>query len=343
MLSISLSELSKKICAKLYGDDNVIIHGISSIENAKSGQVTFLSNSRFRNKLSLCKASAIIISKQDLPFCKQNALVAKNPYLAYAKTAQIMNTVPKQNYGISKNSIISKDVLYGKNISIGHNSVIESGVKLGDNVTIGSGCFIGQQSSIGSYTRLWDNTTIYYRTVIGKHCILHAGSIIGADGFGYVNDHGIWVKIPHLGRVVLGNNIEIGSLTTIDRGSLDDTYIGNGVIIDNQCQIAHNVNIGDHTAIAGGVIMAGSVSIGRNCMIGGASVINGHIKICDQVVITGMSMVMRSINSPGIYSSGIPAQPNKKWRQNTALIMHVNKIKKKIQKLKKQISEINLL
>uniref|UniRef100_A0A1A9UKC6 Small ribosomal subunit protein uS2c n=1 Tax=Glossina austeni TaxID=7395 RepID=A0A1A9UKC6_GLOAU len=268
-------------------------------ENAQSGQISFLSHSRFRSKLSLCKASAIIISKKDLPFCKQHALVAKNPHLAYAKAAQIMNTTPNQNYGISKNSIISKNALYGKNISIGHNSVIESGVKLGDNVTIGSGCFIGQQSLIGSYTRLWDNITIHHRTVVGTYCTLHSGSIIGSDGFGYANDHGIWVKIPHLGRVVLGNNIEIGSLTTIDRGSLDDTYIGNGVVIDNQCQIAHNVSIGDHTAIAGGVIMAGSSSIGRNCMIGGASVINGHISICDKVVITGMSMVMRSITSPG--------------------------------------------
>ncbi|MDQ1237549.1 MAG: UDP-3-O-(3-hydroxymyristoyl)glucosamine N-acyltransferase [Wigglesworthia glossinidia] len=340
MLAISLSELAKKIYAKLYGDDNVIIHGISSIENARSGHISFLSDKRFRKKLSLCKASAIIISKHDLPFCKQNALVAKDPYLAYARAAQIMNNTPVPNYGISKNSIISKDVLYGKNISVGHHSVIESGVKLGDDVIIGSGCFIGQKSLIGSYTRLWDNTTIHHSTIIGKCCVIHSGAVIGSDGFGYANDRGTWIKIPHFGKVVLGNNTEIGSLTTIDRGSLDDTYIGNGVIIDNQCQIAHNVYIGDHTAVAGGVIMAGSASIGRNCMIGGASVINGHITICDQVIITGMSMVMRSINSPGIYSSGIPTQINKQWRKNTVLIMNINKIKKKIQKLQKQVSKL---
>ncbi|PLN16870.1 UDP-3-O-(3-hydroxymyristoyl)glucosamine N-acyltransferase, partial [Klebsiella pneumoniae] len=195
-------------------------------------------------------------------------------------------------------------------------------VVLGDNVVIGAGCFVGKNTKIGAGSRLWANVTVYHEIEIGENCLIQSSTVIGADGFGYANDRGNWVKIPQLGRVIIGDRVEIGACTTIDRGALDDTVIGNGVIIDNQCQIAHNVVIGDNTAVAGGVIMAGSLKIGRYCMIGGASVINGHMEICDKVTVTGMGMVMRPISEPGVYSSGIPLQPNKAWRKTAALVMN---------------------
>ena len=163
--------------------------------------------------------------------------------------------------------------------------------------------------------------------------------VIGADGFGYANDRGNWVKIPQLGRVIIGDRVEIGACTTIDRGALDDTVIGNGVIIDNQCQIAHNVVIGDNTAVAGGVIMAGSLKIGRYCMIGGASVINGHMEICDKVTVTGMGMVMRPISEPGVYSSGIPLQPNKAWRKTAALVMNIDEMSKRLKAIERKVNQ----
>ncbi|BAC24528.1 lpxD [Wigglesworthia glossinidia endosymbiont of Glossina brevipalpis] len=336
MLEIKLSDVSKIISAKLYGDKNFIIKGISSIEDSKPGYISFIYKNKFRKYLPSCKASAIILAKDNLPFCKQFALVVKDPYIAYVKLVKFMYVKKIPKYRIRSTAIVSKKAILGKNIYIGHNTVIESKVKLENNIIIGSGCFIGENTIIGSNTHLWDNTTIHHGTIIGNNCSIQSGSVIGSDGFGYANKNGSWIKIPHLGKVVIGNNVEIGSSTTIDRGSIDNTVIGNGVIIDNQCQIAHNVIIGENTAIAGGVVMAGSLIIGSNCIIGGASVINGHIIICDRVKITGMSMVMRSIKTPGIYSSGVPAQLNKKWKKNTALIMNINKIKKQIKEILKK-------
>jgi len=169
--------------------------------------------------------------------------------------------------------------------------------------------------------------------------VFKSAVIIGADGFGYANDRGNWIKIPQLGTVIIGDRVEIGACTTIDRGALDDTIISNGVIIDNQCQIAHNVVIGDNTAVAGGVIMAGSLKIGRYCQIGGASVINGHMEICDQAVVTGMGMVMRPITEPGVYSSGIPLQPNKVWRKTAALVMNIDEMNKRLKAVERKIEK----
>lgn len=337
-----LIDIAQILDAKLYGDENVIITGIASINNAQAGEITFLKDHRFRRKLSSCHASAVILSAVDIIFCRTAALVVKDPYLAYVKIAKLMDSTLNKliKKGIESSVVIAPNVILGKRIGIGANTVIESGVILGDDVFIGSGSFIGKNTKIGTGTRLFANVTVYHEVEIGEHCLIQSGSVIGADGFGYINNHGVWMKIPQLGKVKIGNYVEIGACTTIDRGTLDDTCIENGVIIDNQCQIAHNVIIGEHTAIAGGVIMAGSLKIGRYCMIGGASVINGHINICDKVTITGMGMVMRSIKQPGIYSSGIPLQPNMIWRKTTALVMRINNIYTRLKNIEKKIKKI---
>ncbi|CUR53856.1 UDP-3-O-(3-hydroxymyristoyl)glucosamine N-acyltransferase [Serratia symbiotica] len=341
MFSIKLVDLAYLLNAKLYGNGNNIITGIASINSAQSGQITFLSHDKYHKKLVNCKASAVILTKKNLYYKHFAALVVEDPYLSYTYVAQLMDTTPLPATNISSSAIISSTAKLGKSVFIGANTVIESHVIIHDNVIIGPGCFIGKYVYIGEGTRLWANITIYHKVKLGKNCLIQSGTVIGSDGFGYTNQDKKWIKIPQLGTVIIGNNVEIGACTTIDRGSLDNTLIGNGVIIDNQCQIAHNVIIGNHTAIAGGVIMAGSLTIGSYCKIGGASVINGHIVITNNVIITGMSMVMRNITEPGIYSSGIPLQSNKIWRKNAILLMNINKINKRLkfieQKIKKNI------
>ncbi|MGP2424473.1 UDP-3-O-(3-hydroxymyristoyl)glucosamine N-acyltransferase [Yersinia enterocolitica] len=339
MPSIRLADLAQQLDAQVYGDGDLVITGIASMHSAEPSQITFLSNSRYQEQLATCNAGAVVLTEADLPFCKSAALVVKNPYLTYARMAQIMDTTPQPAQDIAPSAVIAPLVTLGEKVSIGANAVIESGVVLGDNVVIGAGCFIGKNTHIGAGSRLWANVSVYHEVVIGQNCLIQSGTVIGADGFGYANDRGNWIKIPQLGSVHIGDRVEIGACTTIDRGALDNTIIGNGVIIDNQCQIAHNVVIGDNTAVAGGVIMAGSLKVGRYCMIGGASVINGHMEICDKVTITGMGMVMRPITEPGLYSSGIPLQPNKVWRKTAALVMNIDGINKRLKAIERKIDK----
>lgn len=333
MVSVKLQEVADKLNAVLHGDGETVITGIASIAQANKGQITFLSDSRYNTKLAECLAGAVILTEESLSYCKSAALVVKDPYLAYAKAAQIFDSTPPSAEGIAASATIAPNVVLGKNVSIGANAIIESGVIIGDGSSIGAGCFIGKNSNIGKHTKLWANVSVYHNIIIGNNVLIQSGSVIGADGFGYANEQGKWIKIPQLGNVIIGNEVEIGACTTIDRGALEDTIIGNGVIIDNQCQIAHNVVIGDHTAVAGGVIMAGSLKIGRYCLIGGASVINGHMEICDKVTITGMGMVIRPISEPGVYSSGIPLQPNKVWRKTAAQVLHINELYQRVREL----------
>lgn len=339
MRSIRLADLAQRLDAQLHGDGDLAITGVASMQSAQAGQITFLSNSNYKGQLATCQASAVVVTSADLPYCRSAALVVKNPYLAYARIAQLMDTTPAPAVDIAPSAVISPTAKIGHNVSIGANAVIESGVELGNNVVIGPGCFVGKCARIGEGTRLWANVTIYHEVQIGRDCLIQSGTVIGSDGFGYANEHGAWIKIPQLGTVIIGDRVEIGACTSVDRGALDNTLIGNGVIIDNQCQIAHNVSIGENTAIAGASVMAGSLKIGRDCQIGGACVINGHIEIADRVVVTGMGMVMRPITKPGVYSSGIPLQPNKVWRKTTALVMNISEIAKRLKAIERKIGK----
>jgi UDP-3-O-[3-hydroxymyristoyl] glucosamine N-acyltransferase len=340
MSSIRLADLAQQLDAQLHGDGEISPSPalLLCIRHR-------LSKSRFYQTAAIVSswppvpASAVVLTEADLPFCRTAALVVKNPYLTYARMAQLMDTTPAPAQDIAASAVISPEATLGQNVAIGANAVIESGAVLGDNVVIGPGCFIGKRACIGAGTRLWANVTIYHEVEIGQHCLIQSGTVIGADGFGYANERGNWIKIPQLGTVIIGDRVEIGACTTIDRGALDNTQIGNGVIIDNQCQIAHNVVIGDNTAVAGGVIMAGSLKIGRYCQIGGASVINGHMEIADKVVVTGMGMVMRPITEPGVYSSGIPLQPNKVWRKTAALVMNIDEISKRLKAVERKVGK----
>ena len=334
---LTLGRIASELGAELHGDASVEVSRIANLETAGEGDISFLSDPKYVPFLAKTAASAVLVKSGHLSECHTNALVVNDPYVGFARVAQLLDTTPQPAEGIHPSAVIAEDVVVEEGVSIGANAVVESGVKLAAGVRIGAGCFIGKNSSLGKNSRLWANVTIYHNVRIGESCLIQSGSVIGGDGFGYANERGEWIKIPQLGGVRIGNRVEIGASTTVDRGALDDTVIADNVIIDNQCQIAHNVEIGYGTAIAGASVIAGSTKIGKYCIIGGAAVVNGHIRVCDQVTITGMSMVMRSIDEPGIYSSGIPAQSNKEWRKVAARTMHIDDMHKRLSKLEKWV------
>lgn len=335
-MAFTLAQLAQHLGAEIHGDGTLEIRKVATLEKAGEGDIAFLSNKKYRPYLEQSKATAVLITEADLPFCGTSALVLKDPYVGFARVAQLLDTTPQPATDIHPSAVIAADVQLGERVAIGANAVIESGVVLGDDVRIGPGCFVGKDTRLGARSRLWANVTLYHNVTMGSDCLVQAGTVIGADGFGYANERGEWIKIPQIGGVSIGNRVEIGACTTIDRGALEDTRIADNVIIDNHCQIAHNVEIGYGTAIAGATTMAGSLKVGKYCIIGGAAVFNGHMEICDQVTVTGMSMVMRSITEPGVYSSGIPLQPNKEWRKTAARVMRIDEMHKRLSKLEKQ-------
>jgi UDP-3-O-[3-hydroxymyristoyl] glucosamine N-acyltransferase len=340
-MSYTLKQLAEKIGAEVHGDASYIIDSLATLSSAGAQQIAFLANKKYSQQLSETNAGAVIISSQNINDCNTHALVMDNPYLGYALTAQLLDTTPKPAHNIHPSAQISPDVTLGVNVAIGANAVIEKGVVISDNVIIGAGCFIGEETLIGSHTKLWANVSVYHRVKIGQNCLIQANTVIGSDGFGYANDKGKWLKIPQLGGVIIGDNVEIGASTTIDRGALEDTVIKNGVILDNQIQIAHNVVIGENTAMAACSVIAGSTTIGKNCVIAGLVGINGHIDIGDGCVFTGMSMVTKNINEPGVYSSGMPCQTNKEWNKNNARIRKLESILKRIKSSEHEIEHLN--
>lgn len=343
MSGYSLTTLAEHLGAQLIGDAECIIHSIATLEHAGIGQISFLSNSKYRKYLSQTAASAVLVSSDDAAFVAPGvaALVVKDAYVAFARVAQLLDTTPASARNIHPSAVIDSSAQLGSNVSVGANAVISAGAVLGNNVQIGAGCFVGEQATIGHNTKLWANVSIYHKVELGANCIIHSGAVIGSDGFGFANERGNWIKIPQTGTVIIGNDCEIGAATTIDRGAIDNTVIGNNVIIDNLCQIAHNVQIGDHSALAGATIIAGSTKIGRYCIFGGGAVVNGHIEICDGVQVTGMSMVMKPITEKGVYSSGIPAVANNEWRKNTAKLRQIEQLYQRVKQLEIQLATLN--
>lgn len=338
---LSLAELAEKIGATLALSKSAseldLVHSIAPLTQARDGQISFLSNSKYRNQLKDTTAMAVIVHPDDVEDCPCSALVHENPYVAFAYAAQALDTTPPIATDVAASAVIADDVVFGKNVKVGANAVIESGVKLEDDVEIGAGCFVGQGASLGKGTRLWANVSVYHKVVIGQHCLIQANSVIGSDGFGYANDKGQWIKIPQLGTVIIGDGVEIGASTTVDRGALGDTEIASNCIIDNQVQLAHNVCLGEGTAIAACSVIAGSTKVGRYCSLAGLVGVNGHINICDGVVFTGMSMVTKDIKESGVYSSGMPAAPNKEWRKNAVMLRNLGSLSQRVKDLEKKL------
>ncbi len=328
-MTFSLGQIAEQLGLTLVGDAEQVISKIAPFEKAGEQEISFITNAKYLSQLENCKASALILTKQHASY-SGNVLLSEDPYASYAKLAQLFDTTPACAAGIHPSAVIDDSAELGEGVSVAANAVIESGTKLGDGVQIGAGCFIGKNARIGCYTKLWPNSSIYHSVELGERCLIQANTVIGSDGFGYANQQGQWLKIPQLGTVVIGDSVEIGASVSIDRGALDNTVIASNVIIDNQVHIAHNVTIGSGTAIAGTTGIAGSTNIGRYCIIGGGVAINGHIDICDQVTITGYSMVTKSITEPGTYSSGMPIQANRQWRKSMARLSQLDEMHKRI-------------
>ena len=334
---MKLSVIAEHIGATLKGDPDCEIDGLASLQRAQAGDLTFLAGPRHLDSLVSTGASAVIMSPAHYdPGMGIHCLLVENPYAGYAYAAQQIHPLPTFTPGIHPTAVVEAradiDALayVGPHCFIGADTRIAAGVLIGPGSIIASGCKIGRDS------RLVSRVTLGPRTRIGERAIIQPGAVIGEDGFGFANDNGKWVKIPQIGGVTIGDDVEIGCNTTIDRGALDDTVIEDGVKLDNQIQVAHNVRIGAHTAIAGCSGIAGSAVIGRRCAIGGGVGIVGHIQICDDVQLTGMTYVTQSIDTPGTYSSGVPIEPYHAWRRNYTRIKQLDNMAKRLRVLEKK-------
>lgn len=301
------------------------ISAVAPLYRAGPGELSFLAHSRHRDKLSQSQASAVIINAETAQEWPGPALVSANPSADFARIAALFEQRPDYPPGIHPTASVHPSATIASDCRIAAGVVIGAQVEIASGCTIGPLCVIEDHARIGPDTHLVARVSVCHHVQVGARCLIHPGVVLGADGFGQAWQQDHWIKVPQLGRVLIGNDVEIGANTTIDRGALDDTIIGDGVRIDNLVQIAHNVRVGAHTAIAACVGIAGSAVIGRYCLIGGAAAILGHIHICDRVVVQGMSSITHSIDTPGEYGSAVAAQEAKLWRRNLARLRHLDK------------------
>jgi UDP-3-O-[3-hydroxymyristoyl] glucosamine N-acyltransferase len=317
-MAIRLGDLADAIAAELRGDPDIEVARVATLDGAQAGDLAFLYNKQYRKFLKVTAASAVILYPDDSADCPVAALVSNNPYLAYARAATLLHPVSRCTPGIHASACIAGTADIDPTAYIGPLAVVEDYARIGAECVVGPRCLIGQGAVIGDYTRLVANVTLMYATTVGRRCLIHPGAVIGADGFGLARDHSLWIKIPHLGGVQIGDDVEIGANTTIDRGALKDTVIEEGVKLDNQIQVGHNCRIGAHTAIAACTGISGSTRIGRRCTIGGGVGIAGHIEIVDDVMIKAAASITKSIRKPGTYSSVWPAKEDREWKKRVA-------------------------
>ena len=326
----TLGKLAELVNGKIKGDESVTVDSVATLVDAVEGQISFLTSKQYKPYLATTQASVVIIASEEE--CAANLLIVDNPHAAYAKVAQALYPRPVFEPGIHPTATVHDSCSVHESAYIGPNVVIEENVSIDDGVSIGANCFIGKESHIGKDTLIYPLVTIYHETRIGLRCIIHSNVVIGADGFGHAFDNGVWLKIPQVGKAVIGNDVEIGACTTIDRGAIGDTVIGDGVKLDNQIQIAHNVQVGDQSVIAAQSGIAGSTKIGKHFMIGGHVAVSGHLEITDNVVVTGKSTVTKSIKEPGSYSSTIPVEPSNKWRRYVGRFKRLESLSKRVAK-----------
>jgi UDP-3-O-[3-hydroxymyristoyl] glucosamine N-acyltransferase len=316
----SLGELAVRFGLTLRGEPNLTVRSVATLARAEPGSLSFLANSRYRRQLQSTRATAVLISAVDEADCPVAALIHPDPYLAYARIALLLHPQAMPAPGKHPSAVVSGSARIAASANIGPLAVVEDDAQIGDRVIIGPGCIVQRGAVVGEDSVLVSRVNLYPGVSLGKRCILHAGAVVGADGFGFAQNSGSWFKVPQVGSVRIGNDVEIGANTTIDRGAIDDTVVEDGVKLDNQIQVAHNVVIGAHTAIAACTGISGSTVIGQRCMIGGMVGFAGHLTIADDVVVTGCSLVSASIKKPGSYSSGMPTVESRLWRRMVATL-----------------------
>lgn len=339
-MSITLKDIVSSLGGQLSGE-NVVIDRVASIANAQVGNITFITDSKYCEELKATKASAVILAEENRTYTNLPCIVTDNPYAYFAKLLALLNPKSRPDKGVHVSAVVDASAQITDSCSIGPNAVIGANVILGEDVVIGANCNIGSGVTVGKRTELQANVTVYKDCVIGQYCTIAAGVVIGADGFGYANQKGEWVKIPQVGRVIIKDNVDIGANTSIDRGALDDTVIEQGVKLDNLIQVGHNCIIGEHTVIAGCVGIAGSAKIGKRCKIGGAAMILGHLKIADDVTISPGSMITRSLHQADTYTALMPFQSHEDWLKTAASLRRLGEMADRVKLLEKRIAEIS--
>jgi UDP-3-O-[3-hydroxymyristoyl] glucosamine N-acyltransferase len=335
----TLGKLAEETGAALQNaDPDCEITGVATLQNAVEGEISFLANASYRKYLNGTRASAVILSPEDAAAYPAAAIVSSNPYSCYARIAALISPPAAARQGVHASASLDADCHVDATAWVGPHCIIEKGAVIHGGVQLAGGCYIGAGSVIGAGSWLSANVVIYHAVTIGKRVRIAAGAVIGSDGFGLAKEGDQWLHVPQLGSVRIGNDVDIGANTTIDRGALEDTVLEDGVRLDNQIQVAHNVRIGAHTAIAGCVGISGSATIGKHCLIGGGSGIVGHLEIADHVIITGMTMVTKSITRPGVYSSGVPAQENDAWNRNYARLRQLDRLARKVHSMERTLT-----
>lgn len=326
---------------QLRGNPDCEIEGLHTLSGAGARQLSFLSNPRYRSTLKETRAAAVLLRPDDAEGYTGNAILLSQPYVAYAQLAAHFDRTPRPLAGIHEAAVVSASAKVDASASIGARVVLGDDVVIGAGTVIDAGAVIQARTVVGRNSRIRANVVIYHDCIIGDRVNIHAGAIIGGDGFGFANHQGSWHKIAQIGRVVIHNDVDIGANTTVDRGALDDTVIHEGVIIDNLVQIAHNVVIGAHTAIAGCCGIAGSTRVGAYCVLAGGVGLAGHIEIADKVQVTGMSMITKSITESGSYSSGTAFDTSDRWRKSAVRLRQLDDMAKRLRELEQQLGRLS--
>jgi UDP-3-O-[3-hydroxymyristoyl] glucosamine N-acyltransferase len=329
-------EIAERFGLQVHGDGAVAVHGVATLAHAGPGQLSFLSNPRYRAQLADSAAAIVVLRADDAEAAPGTALIARDPYVAFAKIAALFEVVPVRPPGIHPSASIDPSARIAPTAHIGPFVSIGARSVVGDGCVIGPGCVIGEDCQVGAGSELIARVTLVTRVRLGQRVRVHPGAVLGADGFGLAMDAGRWIKVPQLGGVTIGDDCEIGANACVDRGALEDTTLEEDVRLDNLVQVAHNVHIGAHSAIAGCTGIAGSAKIGRYVMLGGAVGVVGHLEICDKVVVTGKSVVRNSIHEPGEYSSGTPLTDNRTWRKNAARFKQLDALARRILSVSKE-------
>ncbi len=324
----SLGEIAVRFGLVLRGDPDLRVSRVATLLGAGPGDLSFLANSRYRRHLEETRASAVVLSEEDAAACKVAAFVAANPYLAYARIAAVIYPLAAASPGIHPSAVVAASARVSPSATVAAQAVVEDEAEVGARAFIGPGSVVQGNAHIGPDSRLVARVSVCANTRIGRRCIVHPGAVIGSDGFGFARDGSAWVKVPQVGRVLIGDDVEIGANTTIDCGAIGDTVIEDGVKLDNHIQVGHNVTIGEHTAIAACTGISGSTTIGKRCMIAGMVGFAGHLSIADDVVVTGYSLVSASIREAGSYSGGIPVEKTRVWRRTIAQLRRLGRDKR---------------
>jgi UDP-3-O-[3-hydroxymyristoyl] glucosamine N-acyltransferase len=333
----TLAEIAQLVGGEALGNPDTRLSGIATLQSAAPGDLSFFTQGKFRSHLATTAASAVIVSRSERGATALPRIVCEDSYAAYARAAEAFYPPPPPRAGVHPSAVVEPGASVSSSAEVGPGCHIAAEARIGERVILGAGCAIGRAAQIGADTRLHARVSVYHGCIIGERCIVHSGAVIGADGFGMAAEAGQWRKIPQVGRVVVGDDVEIGANTTIDRGALDDTVIEQGVKLDNQIQVGHNVRIGAHSALAGCVGIAGSARIGRRCTVGGGAVILGHLELGDDVHISAATVVTRSVRKAGRYAGLYPMQEQARWARSAALVKQLEALAERLRALEQSI------